>query len=157
MNRLANHQFSLGLMPTIKLSLAYQLGNDGPKKHVVVELCELRETADYLQPLNICVVALHVPGEGRLPEQSLVALSENQFIQLSALANRFHYHQISVIMQEHLSKTPFNELTCAICLKHHDCAQVSVRLRCLHIFHGDCILSWVAGSCQCPMCRADME
>lgn len=43
---------------------------------------------------------------------------------------------------------------CCICLE--DLEQVSIMTHCRHIFHNNCIISWLKVSYKCPLCRYPM-
>ncbi|PUZ42465.1 hypothetical protein GQ55_9G584600 [Panicum hallii var. hallii] len=48
-------------------------------------------------------------------------------------------------------------LECAVCLaafEDHD--ELRVLPACCHVFHPDCIDTWLAGAVTCPLCRADL-
>lgn len=145
-----------GQQPSPQLSLGHRLEMVEAQVHIVVEAGVLLDTPNFLRPLNISAVALFVPNGEQPPLQSQIFLNGIQLLQLGALANRFDYYQVSIAMKEHLPETPFNN-PCAICLDEQRCDQVAIRLSCLHVYHGDCILRWVARNHQCPLCRANME
>ncbi|XP_057451871.1 probable E3 ubiquitin-protein ligase RHC2A [Lotus japonicus] len=47
------------------------------------------------------------------------------------------------------------EENCAICFE--DFHDVGVRMPCLHMFHKDCITSWLQAANSCPLCRFQMN
>eukprot|EP00041_Stephanoeca_diplocostata_P002462 m.26857 g.26857 ORF g.26857 m.26857 type:complete len:512 (-) comp13381_c0_seq5:2780-4315(-) len=56
------------------------------------------------------------------------------------------------------STTTDTETTCAICICDIDTAdEVGAQLPCKHIFHMECIASWIHGNACCPNCRFDLS
>jgi len=47
------------------------------------------------------------------------------------------------------------EQACPICMEVMPLGSKSKQMPCGHLFHDDCIVSWVAKSNSCPMCRND--
>jgi len=45
---------------------------------------------------------------------------------------------------------------CAVCLDVPSLGQCVRRLRCMHVFHADCIDTWLKTSRTCPVCKADV-
>ncbi len=50
----------------------------------------------------------------------------------------------------------FDESDCSICLEpmHHN---NSIKLKCGHRFHKDCIATYMTERSRCPLCRAEIE
>lgn len=46
--------------------------------------------------------------------------------------------------------------TCSVCLSDFETGEMSRRLPCQHIFHVQCIDSWLARSWACPLCRQEL-
>ena len=44
---------------------------------------------------------------------------------------------------------------CAICLSDYEINEEIVECPCRHIFHNECIVSWLKGKQNCPVCRQD--
>ncbi|XP_026410204.1 E3 ubiquitin-protein ligase RNF181-like [Papaver somniferum] len=48
-------------------------------------------------------------------------------------------------------------IACAICLELSRVKEEISRMPCGHIFHADCLISWLEQSNSCPMCRFKVE
>ncbi|KAI3988716.1 hypothetical protein MKX01_025028 [Papaver californicum] len=44
-------------------------------------------------------------------------------------------------------------IACCICLEESKAEEEISRMPCRHMFHADCIVSWLEQSNSCPMCR----
>ena len=49
-----------------------------------------------------------------------------------------------------------NNRKCIICLSEFDIGDQVSALPCAHVFHNDCIKSWLKKHCQCPICKFDI-
>jgi len=45
------------------------------------------------------------------------------------------------------------DFDCAICCNEFTTEQESIKLKCKHVFHSECITTWISKSATCPMCR----
>jgi hypothetical protein len=45
---------------------------------------------------------------------------------------------------------------CSICLEEYDEDMKICKLRCSHIYHKECIMSWFKNHNECPLCRKDI-
>ncbi|KAJ0049429.1 hypothetical protein Pint_16453 [Pistacia integerrima] len=46
---------------------------------------------------------------------------------------------------------------CVVCLEQILLGSQATRMPCGHLFHGDCILSWLSKSKRCPLCRFELD
>ena len=52
--------------------------------------------------------------------------------------------------------TPENEAEkCTICFEDFEDGEIVKELPCLHMFHPDCIKTWILRNPKCPICKAD--
>ena len=49
-----------------------------------------------------------------------------------------------------------NNRKCVICLSDFEVGEEVTALPCLHVFHTECISSWIKKHCQCPVCKFDV-
>ena len=54
-----------------------------------------------------------------------------------------------------IDRNLFNE-TCVICLENYEKEDKITTLECNHIFHHQCIVSWVENDNTCPLCRVTL-
>ena len=47
--------------------------------------------------------------------------------------------------------------TCCICIEPLEEQQITIQLKCNHIFHKDCILQWLQKELTCPICRRPLN
>ena len=45
---------------------------------------------------------------------------------------------------------------CVICLGTYEVNDVAIPLPCMHVFHNDCIQTWLAESKKCPTCKTEI-
>ncbi len=51
------------------------------------------------------------------------------------------------------------QLSCSICLENFetgDCLAWSTELRCMHVFHSNCLTPWLMTNDDCPICRTSL-
>ena len=56
-----------------------------------------------------------------------------------------------------VNKLPEDKKTCTICLGDYLNNENTIYLPCLHLFHEDCIKSWVKRNPICPVCIYDLK
>ena len=49
-----------------------------------------------------------------------------------------------------------NNRKCVICLCDFEVGEEVTALPCLHVFHTECIASWIKAHCHCPICKFDV-
>ena len=54
---------------------------------------------------------------------------------------------------EDISKLDSERKQCVICLVDFNCGDKVTMLPCIHMFHTDCIQSWLKTKNFCPLCR----
>jgi hypothetical protein len=52
---------------------------------------------------------------------------------------------------------PDDKKTCAICLADYEVDEEIRLLPCVHFYHKECIDTWLARSCVCPLCKSTIE
>ena len=61
----------------------------------------------------------------------------------------------SIILDEKINEDHVERaLNCVICMEQFDSSIIVKKLKCEHLFHEHCILTWLKGSVTCPICRA---
>ena len=73
---------------------------------------------------------------------------------------------LSEYIEENIDKACLEEDCCICCSKYEDLTDEldielkeknkTVKLKCNHIFHNDCIRKWLNKSCTCPICRSNI-
>ena len=48
------------------------------------------------------------------------------------------------------------EETCMVCLEEYGAGSCASRMPCSHVFHDECIITWLRQSHYCPLCRFEM-
>lgn len=117
---------------------------------------------------------VEVPGE--VPQEGSVA-SQNPLLALRLMAgNNLSYEELCLLdelnapvrrglSQDYLDQLPretyTKELTdvisCPICLSEFTNGDVLIRIPCSHVYHGDCILTWLKTNATCPVCRKELK
>ena len=57
---------------------------------------------------------------------------------------------------EDSSKLPEDQRNCVICLGDFQDKELIIRLPCLHVFHSDCVKSWLGTHNSCPTCKFEL-
>lgn len=57
---------------------------------------------------------------------------------------------------EDSSKLPEDQRNCVICLGDFQDKEHIIRLPCLHVFHSDCVKSWLGSHNSCPTCKFEL-
>ena len=57
---------------------------------------------------------------------------------------------------EDSSKLPEDQRNCVICLGDFQDKEHIIRLPCLHVFHSDCVKSWLGTHNSCPTCKFEL-
>ncbi|KAF6135824.1 hypothetical protein GIB67_028143 [Kingdonia uniflora] len=81
-------------------------------------------------------------------------------IRESTEANQVHVIPASQSAIEALKKRKYHEgnstTGCVVCLDEFLHGMEITRMPCHHIFHGECIVSWLHLKNECPLCRFQM-
>ena len=63
---------------------------------------------------------------------------------------------IEIYKMKNVEKLDNDKKKCTICLKNYVDGEDSIALPCTHIFHADCIKTWVKEHKTCPICKKDI-
>jgi len=72
-------------------------------------------------------------------------------------ASKKAIEQLPTIMVQQEDLADENNRACCICLEPNNIKDRVKRLPCAHIFHEQCILSWLRNTNTCPVCRYELE
>ncbi len=59
--------------------------------------------------------------------------------------------------RETYTKELTDVISCPICLSEFTNGDVLIRIPCSHVYHGDCILTWLKTNATCPVCRKELK
>ena len=63
---------------------------------------------------------------------------------------------MEIYKMKNVEKLDNDKKKCTICLENYVDGDDSIALPCIHIFHADCIKTWVKDHNTCPICKKDI-
>lgn len=105
-----------------------------------------------------CSSALHLPGTTQVEVRHTgqTGLSPSKIKEIPTFSYQHKSHDDHCLNNGNGSDT--SGLRCAVCIVTvHDGDIVRQLLLCKHVFHTNCIDTWLSSHLTCPMCRADVK
>lgn len=104
-----------------------------------------------------CRRQLHLHVAGGTPCLKKTSLSEEKIIDDVLEASRIT-HLLEGLPREYYSGCHHADYTeCDLCMEDYQEGDELVRLPCMHLFHGHCVLPWLQKACTCPVCNTDAK
>ncbi|CAH9097694.1 unnamed protein product [Cuscuta europaea] len=81
---------------------------------------------------------------------------------LTRIVDLIYHIEVKEILVGLIGRVKINDLTrygngeCRICLEEYEAGEEGSELPCKHIYHSECIASWLMKNYACPVCRLDL-
>lgn len=99
--------------------------------------------------------AIHEEEEHN-PEPNRELESEVENIEEKGLENEF-MNNMEIFEIKNVEKLDEEKKNCSICLGYYTNGDKAIALPCMHIFHADCIKTWVSKRGICPTCKHEIK
>lgn len=125
-----------------------------PEKSPIYGLCVAMLIINYIQICLPCIAAIIVIPIFCLCMPCVIqvlARLQNPRANRGATTSVIESLPVITIGEEHSGEEP-----CPICLKEMTAGEEARQLRCLHLFHKECVDTWLHVNASCPTCRKEI-
>lgn len=92
-----------------------------------------------------------------LDQQARTAAAEEKIIQEVMEKSKLAHLLEGLPREKYDSSRHIDYKECDLCMEDYRDGDELVRLPCMHLFHGHCVLPWLRKSCTCPACQMDVR